>query len=179
MTRRSRGGRIVSPNDAIARARHAHQVVGARWPALLLECLLERDGRDGAYDWLCGRVDGLLLQLDRSTDELREAIALARRSNDEGADLDVIDQRAWALWRHREGNGGPRTAVAQLLFARTRAEQNDNDPRLFSLALATPICVLERGEPRPGAIFERVIEMFSAHVGLDPRRADHKPTSGP
>src|SRR5262249_3969868 len=95
-------------------------------------------------------------------EELKDASAIARRVGGEGADLRAVEERAWGLWVHRSTRGTAFTAVAQLLFAISRADRASR--RAMASAGATPLCLLERLESRSGEVLERAIAHFAEFV---------------
>ncbi len=130
------------PDEAIADCRKAHQTEGARWPAPLLAYLDEPPDAGRVFDWLCSCVGELLDHLGKATVELKDSLSMARRHAVEGADLETIEQRAWDLWSRRSAEGETLTAVAQLLFALSRADRYGR--RFLAISCSTPIYLLGR-----------------------------------
>jgi len=116
------------------------------------------------FDWLTSCVGELLDHLRASTAELEDSLTLARRNAVEGAGLEPIEQRAWELWSRRETEGGPKTAVAQLLFA-LGAHRRRKD--FYRGSCAVPIVVLDGLSTHRGEIPERVVDSFLKYVSAE------------
>jgi hypothetical protein len=168
----------MSPLDAIGECRRGHEIGGARWPMPLINYLANLPDDRGVFDWLCSCVGDLLDHFGKSTAEIREALSSARGQAAEGADREAIEKVAWVFWSRRLPEDATFTAVAQLLFALSRADRSD--PFAFAGACSTPICLLEGLEACRGDVFDRVISHFSNYVGgsddcpplADPARRD-------
>ena len=108
----------------------------------------------------------LLDHLGKATPELTDALAFARRQAIAGGDVEAIEQRAWNLWDRRSAAGPAFTAVAQLLFAVSRADRHDRQSLAGSCS--TPICLLEELESGRGEVFDRVVAHFDGYIGMGP-----------
>jgi hypothetical protein len=114
------------------------------------------------FEWLGACVAALLDHLGIAAEELKEASAMARRVGGDGAELRAVEERAWGLWVHRSTRGTAFTAVAQLLFAVSRADRSSCSA--LASAGATPLCLLERLESRSGEVHERAVAHFAEFV---------------
>jgi hypothetical protein len=156
----------MSPREAIADCRRAYPVRGASWPAPLLRYLNTPPNEARVIDWLSLCVEELLERYGEATVELMDALSFARRQTVEGLDLELIEQRAWGLWVRREAEGGPFTAVAQLLFSLSRAGRSQPSVHRV-ICWAAPICILEKLELWPGEVLDRVIANFCRYVARE------------
>lgn len=136
---------------------------GVPWPASLIAYLDRPPDDQRVFMWLCACLGDLLEYLGVATDELMDAVSVAQHQSIEGPDFEEIERRAWTLWIRRADEGDSVTAVAQLLFALSRAEVSDR--RLLAANRSMPIWLLQRLETRTGEVFDRVIEHFAKHVG--------------
>ncbi|WP_165067221.1 hypothetical protein [Paludisphaera rhizosphaerae] len=117
------------------------------------------------FEWLCSCVGELLCQLGKATPEVEAAISLARHQAVEVVDRDELERLAWHFWSRRSAENTEFTAVAQLLFAISRADRSR--PALFASACSTPICLLESLEDYPSQVFDRVMSHFETYVSLE------------
>src|SRR5262249_34406027 len=153
----------VSPMEAIAECRRGHEIEGARWPMPLVNYLANLPDDRRVFDWLCTCVGDLLDYFGRSTAEVREALSSAPGEARQGGDPRAIERMAWGFWSSRSPENATFTAVAQLLFALSRADRSDRFG--FAGACSTPLCLLEGLESRRGEVFDRVVAHFSNYVG--------------
>jgi hypothetical protein len=152
----------MTQQEAITTCRMAHATEGARWPAPLIAYLDDPANGGRGFDWLCSCVAELLEFYGRATPEITEALSSARRQAREGNDFEAIERTAWSFWSRRSMEEPVFTAVAQLLFALSRAGRSDRE--LFAHASATPILLLEQLESRSGVVLDRVTSHFSIYV---------------
>jgi hypothetical protein len=150
--------------EAINLCWKAYHAGAPLWPALLITYLDEPPSEKRVFAWLTSCVGELLDHLGASTAELEDSMTMARRCAVEGTGLEPIEQRAWELWSRRETEGGPRTAVAQLLFA-LRAHRRRKDS--YRGSCAVPIVVLDGLSTHRGKIPERVVDSFLKYVSAE------------
>jgi len=154
----------MSKLQAIAECRRGFEVEGARRPAPLINHLVDSPDDVSVFDWLCSCVEDLLDHFGESTAEARVALSSARRQVVvERVDREAIEKMAWEYWSRRSPDDVTCTAVAQLLFALSRADRADR--LAFAGACSTPICLLEGLESRHGEVFDRVTTHFLNYSG--------------
>jgi hypothetical protein len=154
----------VSPLEAIAECRRGREIEGARWPVPLITYLADLPDDRRVSDWLASCVGDLLDHFGESTAQTDWALAAARGQAAEGAGREAIEEMAWSFWSRRSPEDVAPTAVAQFLFALSRADRSDR--LAFAGACSTPICLLEKIESRRGEVFDRVVAHFTSYLGV-------------
>jgi hypothetical protein len=152
----------MSPLEAIAECRRGREIEGARWPVPLVTYLADLPGDRRVSEWLASCAVDLLDHLGELTTEMDRALAAAGGQAAEGAGREAIEEMAWSFWSRRSPGDAAPTAVAQLLFALSRADRSNR--LAFAGACSTPICLLEKIESRRGEVFDRVVAHFARYL---------------
>jgi hypothetical protein len=152
----------MSPHEVITECQRLREIKGACWPFPLIRYLDDPPSECRVFDWLCLCVGDLLHYFGRSTAAIEDAISSLRQHTAKGTGRDEIEQTAWHFWPHRSPNDPTFTAVAQLLFAFSRADQSPSNRKAWSCS--TPIILLEDLESRQGEVFDRVLRHFSNYL---------------